>query len=103
MRKPNLIYILADDMGYGDISALNEHCGFKTPNLDEMADVYKRQAESTLLFDQTSFENVIVLGLVQDENGQKMSKSKGNAVDPFEALQEYGADAIRWYFYSRCV
>ena len=61
---------------------------------------YSLLAESTLLFDQTSFENVIVLGLVQDENGQKMSKSKGNAVDPFEALQEYGADAIRWYFYS---
>ncbi|WP_455619954.1 isoleucine--tRNA ligase [Eisenbergiella sp.] len=61
---------------------------------------YSLLAESTLLFDQTSFENVIVLGLVQDENGQKMSKSKGNAIDPFEALQEYGADAIRWYFYS---
>ena len=56
-------------------------------------------AESTLLFDKAPYENVIVLGHVQDENGQKMSKSKGNAVDPFEALEEYGADAIRWYFY----
>ncbi len=57
-------------------------------------------AESTLLFNKSPYENVIVLGLVQDENGQKMSKSKGNAVDPFEALDKYGADAIRWYFYS---
>ena len=56
-------------------------------------------AESTLLFHKAPYENVIVLGHVQDENGQKMSKSKGNAVDPFEALQTYGADAIRWYFY----
>lgn len=56
-------------------------------------------AESTLLFNKSPYENVIVLGLVQDENGQKMSKSKGNAVDPFEALSKYGADAIRWYFY----
>ena len=56
-------------------------------------------AESTLLFNKAPFENVIVLGHVQDENGQKMSKSKGNAVDPFEALETYGADAIRWYFY----
>ncbi len=56
-------------------------------------------AESTLLFNKAPYENVIVLGLVQDENGQKMSKSKGNAVDPFDALQTYGADAIRWYFY----
>ena len=57
-------------------------------------------AESTLLFNKAPYENVIVLGHVQDENGQKMSKSKGNAVDPFDALQEYGADAIRWYFYT---
>ncbi|MBO4423474.1 MAG: isoleucine--tRNA ligase [Clostridia bacterium] len=57
-------------------------------------------AESTLLFDQSPYKNVIVLGHVQDENGQKMSKSKGNAVDTFEALNAYGADAIRWYFYS---
>ena len=57
-------------------------------------------AESTLLFNKAPYENVIVLGLVQDENGQKMSKSKGNAVDPFEALATYGADAIRWYFYT---
>ncbi len=57
-------------------------------------------AESTLLFNKSPYKNVIVLGHVQDENGQKMSKSKGNAVDPFEALDAHGADAIRWYFYS---
>ncbi|MDE5588581.1 MAG: isoleucine--tRNA ligase [Acetatifactor sp.] len=57
-------------------------------------------AESTLLFNKAPYENVIVLGHVQDENGQKMSKSKGNSVDPFEALAAYGADAIRWYFYT---
>ena len=57
-------------------------------------------AESTLLFNRAPYENVIVLGHVQDENGQKMSKSKGNAVDPFDALKTYGADAIRWYFYT---
>ena len=61
---------------------------------------YSLLAISTLVFDKAPFKNVIVLGLVQDENGQKMSKSKGNAVDPFEVLAEYGADAIRWYFYS---
>ena len=60
---------------------------------------YSLMAESTLLFHRAPYENVIVLGHVQDENGQKMSKSKGNAVDPFEALATYGADAIRWYFY----
>ena len=60
---------------------------------------YSLMAESTLLFNKAPYENVIVLGHVQDENGQKMSKSKGNAVDPFDALEEYGADAIRWYFY----
>ena len=60
---------------------------------------YSLLAISTLLFNKAPYENVIVLGLVQDENGQKMSKSKGNAVDPFDALQTYGADAIRWYFY----
>ena len=60
---------------------------------------YSLLAESTLLFNKSPFENVIVLGHVQDENGQKMSKSKGNSVDPFEALETYGADAIRWYFY----
>ena len=59
---------------------------------------YSLHAISTLLFNKPCFENVIVLGLVQDENGQKMSKSKGNAVDPMKALAEYGADAIRWYF-----
>ena len=61
---------------------------------------YSLLAISTLLFNKAPYENVIVLGLVQDENGQKMSKSKGNAVDPFDALETYGADAIRWYFYT---
>ena len=61
---------------------------------------YSLLAISTLLFDREPFKNVIVLGLVQDENGQKMSKSKGNAVDPFDALEKLGADAIRWYFYT---
>lgn len=60
---------------------------------------YSLLAISTLLFNKAPYENVIVLGHVQDENGQKMSKSKGNAVDPFDALDTYGADAIRWYFY----
>ena len=60
---------------------------------------YSLMAESTLLFNKAPYENVIVLGHVQDENGQKMSKSKGNAVDPFDALDKYGAGAIRWYFY----
>lgn len=61
---------------------------------------YSLLAISTLIFNEAPFKNVIVLGHVQDENGQKMSKSKGNAVDPFDALKEFGADAIRWYFYS---
>ena len=61
---------------------------------------YSLMAISTLLFDKSPYENVIVLGLVQDENGQKMSKSKGNSVDPFDALKTLGADAIRWYFYT---
>lgn len=61
---------------------------------------YSLLAISTLLFDQPAYKNVIVLGHVQDANGQKMSKSKGNAVDPFDALETYGADAIRWYFYN---
>ena len=60
---------------------------------------YSLLAESTLLFNKAPYKNVLVLGHVQDENGQKMSKSKGNAVDPFDALNKYGADAIRWYFY----
>lgn len=63
---------------------------------------YSLMAISTLLFDKAPFKNVIVMGHVQDENGQKMSKSKGNAVDPFDALATYGADAIRWYFYTAC-
>ena len=61
---------------------------------------YSLLAISTLIFDKAPFKNVIVLGHVQDENGQKMSKSKGNAVDPFDALENFGADAIRWYFYT---
>ena len=61
---------------------------------------YSLLAVSTLIFNKAPYKNVIVLGHVQDENGQKMSKSKGNAVDPFDALETYGADAIRWYFYS---
>ncbi len=60
---------------------------------------YSLLAISTLIFNQAPYKNVIVMGHVQDENGQKMSKSKGNAVDPFDALETYGADAIRWYFY----
>lgn len=60
---------------------------------------YSLMAISTLIFDKSPYKNVIVLGLVQDEDGQKMSKSKGNAVDPFDALSTFGADAIRWYFY----
>ena len=61
---------------------------------------YSLLAISTLIFNKAPYKNVIVLGHVQDENGQKMSKSKGNAVDPFEALEKFGADAIRWYFYT---
>ena len=61
---------------------------------------YSLMAISTLLFDKAPYKNVIVLGHVQDKDGQKMSKSKGNAVDPMDALNKYGADAIRWYFYS---
>ena len=61
---------------------------------------YSLLAISTLIFDKAPYKNVLVLGHVQDKDGQKMSKSKGNAVDPFDALEEYGADAIRWYFYS---
>lgn len=61
---------------------------------------YSLLAISTLIFNKAPYKNVVVMGHVQDENGQKMSKSKGNAVDPFDALEEFGADAIRWYFYS---
>ncbi len=74
---------------------------FITEGLDQTRGwFYSLMAESTLLFDEPAFKNVIVLGLVQDENGRKMSKSEGNVVDPFKALSDYGADAIRWYFYS---
>ena len=61
---------------------------------------YSLLAISTLLFDKAPYKNVIVLGHIQDKDGQKMSKSKGNAVDPMDALRQHGADAIRWYFYS---
>ncbi|MDL2215649.1 isoleucine--tRNA ligase [Ruminococcaceae bacterium OttesenSCG-928-N02] len=61
---------------------------------------YSLLAISTLVFDKAPYKNVIVLGHVQDEDGQKMSKSKGNAVDPMQALTTYGADAVRWYFYT---
>ncbi|WP_130836082.1 isoleucine--tRNA ligase [Lachnoclostridium sp. Marseille-P6806] len=61
---------------------------------------YSLHAEATLLFNRPAFKNVVVMGLVLDENGNKMSKSKGNAVDPMDALNEYGADAVRWYFYT---
>ena len=61
---------------------------------------YSLIAISTLLFHKSPYKNVIVLGHVQDKEGRKMSKSKGNAVDPMEALQKHGADAIRWYFYE---
>ncbi len=61
---------------------------------------YSLMAISTLIFDKAPYKNVLVLGHVLDKDGQKMSKSKGNAVDPFEALEEFGADAVRWYFYS---
>ncbi len=60
---------------------------------------YSLLAISTLVFNKAPYRNVIVLGHVQDENGQKMSKTKGNSVEPMEALNTYGADAIRWYFY----
>lgn len=74
---------------------------FITEGLDQTRGwFYSLMAESTLLFDEPAFKNVIVLGLVQDETGRKMSKTKGNAIDPFDALKDYGADAIRWYFYS---
>ncbi len=61
---------------------------------------YSLMAISTLIFNEAPYKNVIVLGHVQDKDGQKMSKSKGNAVDPMDALNQYGADAIRWYFYT---
>ena len=81
----------------------NEH--FPADFISEAVDqtrgwFYSLMAISTLLFDKAPYKNVIVLGHVQDKDGQKMSKSKGNAVDPMEALEKYGADAIRWYFYT---
>ncbi len=81
------------------------HAQFPADFISEAVDqtrgwFYSLMAISTLLFHCAPYKNVIVLGHVQDENGQKMSKSKGNAVDPFEALNTYGADAIRWYFYT---
>ena len=66
--------------------------------MDQRGWFYSLLAISTLIFNKAPYKNVIVMGHVQDENGQKMSKSKGNAVDPFDALETYGADAIRWYF-----
>ena len=81
----------------------NEH--FPADFISEAVDqtrgwFYSLMAISTLLFDKAPYKNVIVLGHVQDKDGQKMSKSKGNAVDPMEALEKFGADAIRWYFYT---
>lgn len=61
---------------------------------------YTLLAISTLLFDKSPYKNVIVLGLVLDKEGQKMSKHKGNVVDPWTVLDIQGADAVRWYFYS---
>ena len=61
---------------------------------------YSLHAESTLLFNRPAFKNVIVMGLVLDKDGEKMSKSKGNAVSPMDALRQYGADAVRWFFYT---
>ncbi len=80
-------------------------CQFPADFISEAVDqtrgwFYSLLAISTLIFNKAPYKNVIVLGHVQDENGQKMSKSKGNAVDPFDALEKFGADAIRWYFYS---
>lgn len=84
-----------------DIFENNFPADFITEAIDQTRGwFYSLMAESTLLFNQPAFKNVIVMGHVQDENGQKMSKSKGNSVDPFDILTEFGADAIRWYFYS---
>ncbi len=78
----------------------NFPCDFISEAVDQTRGwFYSLLAISTLVFDEVPYKNVLVLGHVQDENGQKMSKSKGNAVDPMEALNKYGADAIRWYFY----
>lgn len=61
---------------------------------------YSLHAIGTLLFDKASFKNVICLGLILDGQGQKMSKSRGNIVDPWEVLKVHGADAFRWYLYT---
>ena len=61
---------------------------------------YTLMAISTLIFDMAPFQNCIVMGHVQDKNGQKMSKHKGNVVDPWSVLNKQGADAVRWYFYT---
>ena len=61
---------------------------------------YTLMAISTLIFDKAPFQNCIVMGHVQDKNGQKMSKHKGNVVDPWSVLNKQGADAVRWYFYT---
>ncbi|MDP4132611.1 MAG: isoleucine--tRNA ligase [Bacillota bacterium] len=84
-----------------DIFKANFPASFISEAIDQTRGwFYSLLAISTLIFNVAPYKNVIVLGHVQDENGQKMSKSKGNAVDPFDALSEHGADAIRWYFYS---
>jgi isoleucyl-tRNA synthetase len=61
---------------------------------------YSLLAVSTLLFDKAPYENVVCLGLILDGDGQKMSKSKGNTVEPWQVLDTYGADAFRWYFFT---
>lgn len=84
-----------------DVFARQFPADFISEGLDQTRGwFYSLMAISTLLFDRAPFKNVVVTGLVLDENGQKMSKSKGNAVAPMEALAAYGADAVRWYFYT---
>lgn len=84
-----------------DLFEKNFPADFITEAIDQTRGwFYSLMAESTLLFNEPAFKNVIVMGHVQDANGQKLSKSKGNSIDPFEILNEFGADAVRWYFYS---